>query len=116
VRLSFFTVDEAPQGPAWKEERADAFSESLSSTFVYNPWRHYSLDQQRQRLPIFKYRNSLLYLLEKFQTVVVVGETGSGKTTQIPQYLLEAGWCNTAGTRIGITQPRRVAAITVKFL
>jgi ATP-dependent RNA helicase DDX35 len=34
----------------------------------------------------------LLYLLEKFNTVVVVGATGSGKTTQIPQYLHEAGW------------------------
>ncbi|OQV14842.1 putative ATP-dependent RNA helicase DHX35 [Hypsibius exemplaris] len=106
-------ADEAPQGPAWKEERGDAFGDSTVSSFVYNPWRHYSLDQQRQRLPIFKSRNSILYLLEKHQTVVVVGETGSGKTTQIPQYLLEAGWCKSPGMRIGITQPRRVAAITI---
>lgn len=33
-----------------------------------------------------------MYLVEKYQTVVVVGATGSGKTTQIPQYLHEAGW------------------------
>ncbi|PIK63009.1 putative ATP-dependent RNA helicase DHX35-like [Apostichopus japonicus] len=58
------------------------------------------------------YRNHILYLLEKYQTLVLVGETGSGKSTQIPQYLLEAGWGN-KGFVIGITQPRRVAAVTV---
>ncbi len=41
----------------------------------------------------------------------MVGETGSGKTTQIPQYLLEAGYGRRG--RIACTQPRRVAAITV---
>jgi len=38
-------------------------------------------------------RRELLYLVERHAVTVVVGETGSGKTTQIPQYLLEAGWC-----------------------
>lgn len=62
-------------------------------------------------LPIAKCRDSLLYALETHSTVVVVGETGSGKTTQLPQYLHEAGW--TAGGRVVVcTQPRRVAAVT----
>ena len=46
--------------------------------------------------------------------MVIVGETGSGKTTQIPQYLLESGWA-AQGHVVGITQPRRVAAITVSI-
>lgn len=53
-------------------------------------------DQPMQRarlaLPVARYRQQLLYLLETHATVVVVGETGSGKTTQLPQYLHEAGW------------------------
>lgn len=87
-------------------------SEGAGSCLTYNPHMNLSLSQQRQRLPIFKCRNQILYLLEKYRTVVIVGETGSGKTTQIPQYLHEAGWTGN-GFMVGITQPRRVAATTV---
>ena len=44
--------------------------------------------------------------------MIIVGETGSGKSTQIPQYLMEAGWA-AMGHIIGVTQPRRVAVVTV---
>ncbi|KAL6538793.1 Pre-mRNA-splicing factor ATP-dependent RNA helicase DEAH10 [Orobanche minor] len=44
--------------------------------------------------------------------LIIVGETGSGKTTQLPQYLVNGGFCLNGGI-IGITQPRRVAAVTV---
>ncbi len=44
--------------------------------------------------------------------MIIVGETGSGKTTQVPQYLHEAGWSGN-GFMIGVTQPRRVAVTTV---
>jgi len=43
---------------------------------------------QRQRLPIFKNKDHIIYLLEKYQTLVLVGETGCGKSTQIPQVKL----------------------------
>lgn len=56
-----------------------------STTFVYNPNVSLSYDQQRQRLPIFNSRNHILYLLEKYQVLVLVGETGCGKSTQLPQ-------------------------------
>ncbi|KAJ4306871.1 hypothetical protein N0V88_000243 [Collariella sp. IMI 366227] len=63
-------------------------------------------------LPIAKHRESLLYLVETSPVTIVVGQTGSGKSTQIPQFLKNAGWC-ADGKIIGVTQPRRVAATTV---
>lgn len=51
--------------------------------------------------------------IAKHPTLIVIGETGSGKTTQIPQFLCEAGYANGAGQQIAVTQPRRVAAITL---
>ncbi|KAI7892139.1 P-loop containing nucleoside triphosphate hydrolase protein [Mucor mucedo] len=75
-------------------------------------YRHLTLQQQRERLPVFKLRRTLLYLVEKYQTTIVVGQTGCGKTTQIPQYLNEAGWA-VNGKQIACTQPRRIAATSV---
>ncbi|GJP40479.1 hypothetical protein CLOM_g159 [Closterium sp. NIES-68] len=63
----------------------------------------------RERLPVCKHREGILYLVETHAVTVVVGETGSGKTTQIPQYLVEAGWA-AGGRVVACTQPRRVAA------
>ena len=57
-------------------------------------------------------RDALLLLVERHATLIVVGATGSGKTTQIPQYLAEAGWA-AGGRCVACTQPRRVAAQTV---
>lgn len=54
-------------------------------------------------LPITKHKRSLQYAVERYPVVVIVGETGSGKTTQMPQYLYEAGWCND-GKMIAVTQ------------
>ncbi|KAL0906039.1 hypothetical protein M5K25_024500 [Dendrobium thyrsiflorum] len=71
-----------------------------------------NLEKQRQRLPVFKYRTAILYLVEYHSTVIIVGETGSGKTTQIPQYLKEAGWAE-GGRLIACTQPRRLAVQSV---
>ncbi|KAG8990662.1 hypothetical protein FRB94_013226 [Tulasnella sp. JGI-2019a] len=67
---------------------------------------------QRERLPIFKHREELLYCVEKYGVTIVVGQTGCGKTTQLPQYLFEAGWAS-QGNVIACTQPRRVAATSV---
>jgi pre-mRNA-splicing factor ATP-dependent RNA helicase DHX15/PRP43 len=51
-------------------------------------------------------------MLNSHQTLILVGETGSGKTTQIAQFISEAGYCNT-GKKVVCTQPRRVAAMSV---
>uniref|UniRef100_A0A3Q3LHW9 RNA helicase n=1 Tax=Labrus bergylta TaxID=56723 RepID=A0A3Q3LHW9_9LABR len=99
------------EAPGISEER-ELNSETTGSPIVFNPHTALSIEKQRQKLPVFKHRNNILYLVESYQTVIIVGETGCGKTTQIPQYLLEAGWA-AEGKVIGVTQPRRVAAISV---
>ncbi|KAL1511890.1 hypothetical protein AB1Y20_005172 [Prymnesium parvum] len=78
----------------------------------FNPHASLSLAQQRRRLPIFDDRRALLFAIEKFATTVVVGHTGCGKTTQLPQYLHEAGWTDHAHL-VACTQPRRLAATSV---
>ena len=68
-----------------------------------------SIKEQREGLPIYALRNQFLQAVSKHQVLVVVGETGSGKTTQMTQYLAEAGyttrgiigctWCSSASCR-----------------
>uniref|UniRef100_A0A4W5K2F7 RNA helicase n=1 Tax=Hucho hucho TaxID=62062 RepID=A0A4W5K2F7_9TELE len=99
------------EAPGISEER-HVTTETTGSPIIFNPHTALSIEKQRQKLPVFKHRNNILYLVESYQTVIIVGETGCGKTTQIPQYLLEAGWA-AEGKVIGVTQPRRVAAISV---
>lgn len=70
-----------------------------------------SLQQQREYLPVYSVKNELLQLIHENQVIIVVGETGSGKTTQLTQYLYSAGYG--AYGIIACTQPRRVAAISV---
>ncbi|GMN49209.1 hypothetical protein TIFTF001_018375 [Ficus carica] len=70
-----------------------------------------TISQQRQYLPIYSVRDELLQVVRENQVIVVVGETGSGKTTQLTQYLLEDGY--TSNGIVGCTQPRRVAAMSV---
>ncbi|KAK7729056.1 hypothetical protein SLS57_002288 [Botryosphaeria dothidea] len=71
-----------------------------------------SLYKPAALLPIARHRDALLYLIETFPVTIVVGHTGSGKTTQIPQFLDQAGWC-AQGKLMAVTQPRRVAATSV---
>lgn len=70
-----------------------------------------SIKQQRESLPVFAFRSQLITAVQENQILIVVGETGSGKTTQLTQYLAEAGFTNNG--MIGCTQPRRVAAMSV---
>ncbi|PHH82135.1 hypothetical protein CDD82_6893 [Ophiocordyceps australis] len=71
-----------------------------------------SIQETRQSLPVYKYRKEILGAIEKHQILVIVGETGSGKTTQLPQFLCEAGYTK-GGKKVGCTQPRRVAAMSI---
>ncbi|KAJ1675365.1 hypothetical protein EV182_001413, partial [Spiromyces aspiralis] len=70
-----------------------------------------TIKEQREYLPAFACRDSLLSIIRDNQVVVVVGETGSGKTTQLAQYLHESHYTHYG--MVGCTQPRRVAAMSV---
>ncbi len=67
--------------------------------------------QSSQSLPISAERKTIIETIQRYQVVVIEGDTGSGKTTQLPQICLEAFASNTRV--IGCTQPRRIAAISV---
>jgi len=60
-----------------------------------------------ETLPIFKFREEILTAIRDNSVVVITAETGAGKSTQVPQYLLEAGY------NLVVTQPRRLAARNV---
>lgn len=90
--------------PEWK-------SMYIGKSVSYGQKSTKSIKEQRQGLPIFALRTELLKAIRDNQVLIVIGETGSGKTTQITQYLAEAGYTTTG--MIGCTQPRRVAAMSV---
>ncbi|KAF4520740.1 hypothetical protein B566_EDAN004860 [Ephemera danica] len=110
-RAGYRPTFKKPADFPWIEDKSD-LDPNQGTSFIFNPNYALSYEQQRQRLPIFENRNHILYLLEKHQTLILVGETGCGKSTQVPQYLFESGWCED-GKLIGITEPRRVAATTL---
>lgn len=88
-----------------------------------NPWTgqpysaHYkSLLSVRQQLPVYQFRSQLLQAVRDNSFVVVEGETGSGKTTQIPQFLCDmqdTPFITPGQTAVACTQPRRVAATSI---
>eukprot|EP00741_Cyanophora_paradoxa_P023533 tig00021589_g22735.t1 len=93
--------------PEWKK----------NSLGVYPHYGHankqkLSILQQRESLPIYKLKKELIDAIMNNQILIVIGETGSGKTTQMTQYVVEAGLAR-GGKRVGCTQPRRVAAMSV---
>ncbi|KAG6037756.1 hypothetical protein E4U41_004785 [Claviceps citrina] len=91
--------------PAWKRAAVAPRGQPLVKR------TNLSMKQQRESLPMFAFREQLIKAVQEHQILIVVGETGSGKTTQLTQYLAEAGFADKG--IIGCTQPRRVAAMSV---
>ncbi|XP_020815189.1 putative pre-mRNA-splicing factor ATP-dependent RNA helicase PRP1 isoform X1 [Drosophila serrata] len=74
--------------------------------------RYQNLYKKRISLPVFEYQADFMRLLSQHQCIVLVGETGSGKTTQIPQWCVD--FAVSKGRKgVSCTQPRRVAAMSV---
>ncbi|KAH8825590.1 P-loop containing nucleoside triphosphate hydrolase protein [Flagelloscypha sp. PMI_526] len=69
------------------------------------------IQEQRKQLPIAAGKDALINEIAQHDVTVIVGETGSGKTTQVPQYILDSGLSRDG--LVGITQPRRVAATSL---
>ncbi|XP_039096917.1 probable ATP-dependent RNA helicase DHX37 isoform X2 [Hyaena hyaena] len=70
------------------------------------------VQEERLKLPILAEEQAIMEAVAEHPIVIVCGETGSGKTTQVPQFLYEAGYASD-NSIIGITEPRRVAAVAM---
>ncbi|NWS67115.1 DHX37 helicase, partial [Crotophaga sulcirostris] len=71
------------------------------------------IQEARLKLPILAEEQVIMEAISENPIVIICGETGSGKTTQIPQFLYEAGYARYGSGAIGITEPRRVAAVSM---
>ena len=115
--------DPAWLGPTkkWRERRLRARNAFRSSdlrrkleTFNRNP-KYQELRMKKEDLPMIHYRNEVIDMIEENIYSVILGATGSGKTTQVPQILFEHAIMNDLGAECNIicTQPRRISAISI---
>ncbi|KAJ8476961.1 hypothetical protein OPV22_020688 [Ensete ventricosum] len=108
------TAKVIPSGASYPEQLESIFLKKELENKMKQP-EYMKILEARDSLPISKLKSNILQLLVENDVIVVCGETGCGKTTQVPQYILDdmiqsglGGYCN-----IVCTQPRRIAAISV---
>uniref|UniRef100_A0A2K5MTE9 DEAH-box helicase 37 n=1 Tax=Cercocebus atys TaxID=9531 RepID=A0A2K5MTE9_CERAT len=86
---------------------------ALAKPAVFIPVnRSPEMQEERLKLPILSEEQVIMEAVAEHPIVIVCGETGSGKTTQVPQFLYEAGY-SSEDSIIGVTEPRRVAAVAM---
>ncbi|CCF58684.1 hypothetical protein KAFR_0F00870 [Kazachstania africana CBS 2517] len=110
-----FTSDNEDLYSETEEVEEEVFPEEqkLLDSLEKEENRILSVKESRKLLPVYQYRDKLMKAVKENQVLIVVGETGSGKTTQLPQYLFEDGYTQGNKFQIAVTQPRRVAATSV---
>lgn len=104
------TVQTSAQKRESKAEPAEK-KECPKSVFV-TVNRPEKVQNARLKLPILSEEHRIMEEIMYHPVVIICGETGSGKTTQVPQFLYEAGY-HLNGKMVGVTEPRRVAAISM---
>lgn len=104
----------------WKRHTTTAAMAKMAEDGPSNPFtgeqlsdRYFGILKVRRDLPVHAQRQEFLDMFQKTQILVFVGETGSGKTTQIPQFVLYDDLPQMQGKMVACTQPRRVAAMSV---
>ncbi|EME78948.1 uncharacterized protein MYCFIDRAFT_60422 [Pseudocercospora fijiensis CIRAD86] len=104
----------------WKRNATTAKMAEIAENGPANPFtglplseRYFGILKTRRDLPVHAQRQEFLHMFQKTQILVFVGETGSGKTTQIPQFVLYDDLPQQQGKMVACTQPRRVAAMSV---
>lgn len=112
--------DESSSSEDDEEELASrnqvSFMAAPEPVFNVSVERDAEIQEQRSQLPIFAEEQRIMEAIRGNPVVIICGETGSGKTTQVPQFLYEAGFGNKDSANpglIAVTQPRRVAAVSM---
>ncbi|XP_068099941.1 probable ATP-dependent RNA helicase DHX37 [Hyperolius riggenbachi] len=113
VQLKVKTLSQSSQQPKTTPAETQPSAAPSSQPAVFIPVdRTPEIQEARLKLPILAEEQVIMEAIKENPVVVLCGETGSGKTTQVPQFLYEAGY-GSDNDLIGITEPRRVAAVTM---
>ena len=112
-KLKYIGKDQKAEDSENVEKRIQSIEKRIKKSVDQRVWRatHIPKFNYNHELPIVSKKDKIISLIKNHQVVIISGETGSGKTTQIPKFCLAAG--RGLGGIIGCTQPRRIAATTV---
>ncbi|KAJ3344554.1 ATP-dependent RNA helicase dhx37, partial [Entophlyctis luteolus] len=117
VKLSNVIPYKTPTATKTTTATVPVSTESTKSKYYVQIVRPESIALSRMSLPILKEEHAIMEKILKNTTTILCGETGSGKTSQLPQMLYEYGFGNPSHPEysgiVGITQPRRVAAVSM---